>query len=309
MKKATCSGNEFTFRHGNDRIRYRVVGERGPKLVLVHGFADSMETFNTVVNSLSQFATCYVVNTLGAEALIQAHDHDIGLRRNVEIISRLVVDNDIKNIFGHSLGGNIASGVASSVVLNADFIKNRKTNKIELARRKRGDLFPMDNLFVMNSPQSPKDILMGNDIFNNIIYQTGLKSIIARMFLKNLDWNTIVPIILKDIVQEIPPEYLDSIKKRYSDQKVRHAFLMYVASIIGDIHNGFLQASLHHEVCNRTLIYASNDKLISPDAGNKIFAQSKEKTTLRSIDGGHMCHIKYGEKIANIVIDTMRLNR
>jgi pimeloyl-ACP methyl ester carboxylesterase len=98
--------------HGH-RLAYRVGGERGdadrPVLLLVHGIADSSETWRPVLPGLARRFTVIAPDMLGhGESDKPRHDYSLGAYANVLRDLMVALEIERATLVGHSLGGGIA---------------------------------------------------------------------------------------------------------------------------------------------------------------------------------------------------------
>ena len=99
------------------QLRYRAWGSPGPgrqNLVLMHGFANSVQTFKRVAPLLTDRYFVVAVDLPGFGLSAKPTDHNYGNASQAQVISRLIGALGMREVIvgGHSMGGALAVHVA-----------------------------------------------------------------------------------------------------------------------------------------------------------------------------------------------------
>jgi pimeloyl-ACP methyl ester carboxylesterase len=106
MAQATLTPHELTL-HGH-RVTYRTAG-RGPALLLLHGIANSSETWEKVAPPLSERFTLIAPDLLGhGESATPRGDYSLGAHASGVRDVLTALGQERVTVIGHSLGGGIA---------------------------------------------------------------------------------------------------------------------------------------------------------------------------------------------------------
>lgn len=100
-------------------LRYRTFGEPGPgkpNLVLVHGFANSLQTFRLLAPRLAADFYVVIVDAPGFGLSAKPVDHDYGNASQAQTIAHFAAALGLGHyvIGGHSMGGTLATYIAAS---------------------------------------------------------------------------------------------------------------------------------------------------------------------------------------------------
>src|ERR671914_1548724 len=106
MGQSTLTPHELRL-HGH-RVTYRTAG-RGPALLLLHGIANSSETWESVAEPLSERFTLIAPDLLGhGESATPRGDYSLGAHASGVRDVLTALGHDRVTVVGHSLGGGIA---------------------------------------------------------------------------------------------------------------------------------------------------------------------------------------------------------
>jgi pimeloyl-ACP methyl ester carboxylesterase len=98
-------------------LRYREWGEQSgahPSLVLIHGFANSLQTFKRIAPLLEDDYHVVALDMPGFGLSEKPVDHDYGNGSQAQVVSDLITELGLANVVvgGHSMGGALALHVA-----------------------------------------------------------------------------------------------------------------------------------------------------------------------------------------------------
>lgn len=199
---------------------YKKYGD-GPCVILLHGWGQNSETFESVINDLKNSYKVYVVDFLGF-GLSDESEYGIKVKDYSEHLKELVDEEDIVNpiIIGHSFGGRVAIDYASKnnveklVLVNSAGIRHRgikyyfkvikyKVKKIFVY------LFNYDNYYSFIRKNSSRDYRNLSDnmrkTFKNVIKKD------LKREMKKIDCDTLI--ISSVLDKEVPVKDGEIMKK------------------------------------------------------------------------------------------------
>ncbi len=90
------------------KLNYKVKGEQGEPLVIIHGLFGSLDNWQTLANKLSETFMVYLVDLRNHGKSPHSEDHSYDLM--AEDLKEFFEDNFLNdvNLIGHSMGGKTA---------------------------------------------------------------------------------------------------------------------------------------------------------------------------------------------------------
>lgn len=179
----------------NYNLRYRDKG-KGNTVILLHGYLESLETFEHFADELSRLARVITLDLPG-HGMSELKANSCSIDEMADALDTLVVHLNLKkiNLIGHSMGGYVALAYAdkykhklasfclfhSSPNADTDEKKENRKREIELIRKGKKELIcqtSIPNTFANNNL-----IKFTNEIkqITNIACQTSDKGIVAAL--------------------------------------------------------------------------------------------------------------------------------
>jgi len=109
MKESIQTGQTFRFSK-NVKINFEKSGNRGPAMIFLHGFGDSLATWNDVRNAMSDEYQLYCIDLKGFGYSSKPKDGRYSVLDQAEIITEFIASYCLKRVIliGHSFGGAVA---------------------------------------------------------------------------------------------------------------------------------------------------------------------------------------------------------
>ena len=111
------SDSDQFFQHNNQRVRYRLYSEwnkEKPNLILIHGFGNSLGTWNSLAPKISRSYNVYAIDMIGFGLSEKPIHYQYTNINQASIIESFAEKMNMESfvIGGHSLGGAVAMHVA-----------------------------------------------------------------------------------------------------------------------------------------------------------------------------------------------------
>ncbi len=109
MKESIQAGRTFHFSE-NVKINFEKNGNRGPTVIFLHGFGDSLATWKDIRNVMSDEYQLYCIDLKGCGYSSKPKDSKYSVSDQAEIITKFIVRYNLKRVtlIGHSFGGAVA---------------------------------------------------------------------------------------------------------------------------------------------------------------------------------------------------------
>ncbi len=109
IKESIQAGQTFHFSE-NVKINFEKNGNRGPAVIFLHGFGDSLATWKDIRNVMSDEYQLYCIDLKGCGYSSKPKDSKYSVSDQAEIITKFIVRYNLKRVtlIGHSFGGAVA---------------------------------------------------------------------------------------------------------------------------------------------------------------------------------------------------------
>lgn len=109
MIESIKTGQTFHFSK-NVKINFEKSGNRGPSVIFLHGFGDSLATWNDVRNTMSDEYQLYCIDLKGCGYSSKPKDCKYSVSDQAKIITEFIASYGLKRVIliGHSFGGAVA---------------------------------------------------------------------------------------------------------------------------------------------------------------------------------------------------------
>lgn len=109
MKESIQTGRTFHFSK-NVKINFEKSGNHGPAVIFLHGFGDSLATWNDIKNAMSDEYQLYCIDLKGFGYSSKPKDGKYSVSDQAEIITEFIARCSLKRVIliGHSFGGAVA---------------------------------------------------------------------------------------------------------------------------------------------------------------------------------------------------------
>ncbi len=262
------------------RIRYRITGNGGRTLLMLHGFGASLETWNDVEPLLPRQWKLIRLDLKGFGLSSKPRDGSYTIFDQAEIVRALVCRLDLKDyvLVGHSYGGTVAMAVY-------------------LAADKDGSSAGIRSLVLLDTPCYPQSLplliaLLRTPVLNRLSqFVTSARSQASHSLSR----------IFQD-KSRLTPERINRYAKYYNLPGSQRSLISCAKQLVPANPETFT-ARIASVQAPTLIIWGQNDPLIPRWQAERLHAEIKGSRLMIVQDCGHVPHEERPEEVAQILSD------